>query len=614
MTASTPAASPFPPLDQQLGHKRRPLRAKLVAGGAVVAVVLASAGAAVAMRSPAPSGYRTATVATRAVRQTIDGTGTIEPVSQATIAFAASGTVGRVDVAVGDNVTLGQTLAALDASSLQATVTDNKATLAAAELTLHQALNGETITGGSGGSGSGGTRPASTSASSVLKVEYVVAAKGVPTDASSPTPSGTTSAPTEAQIKAAQQAVLDAKKQVDADLATAQKALDDANAACATSSATDPTSTTTSTTTPASGTDACQAALQQVLVDQQAVATSQAALADASNHLNDLITQAARALANGSSTTPSTTPSTGAGQSNGGESATTRTFGSGSPSSRGSGSGGGTGSGAGTGSGGQGGTGGTGSSASTGSSPSAEQLVAYQADVDAASAKVTEAEQALGQANLTSPVAGTVKAVNLTAGDQVSAGSSTADIVVVGSGGYEVSTTVTVDDLDTLRVGAAATVRPDGSDTTLTGKVVSIGVTPTSSSTTTYPVVIGFTATPKGLNNGASAATSIVLEESKRGLAVPTSAVRSANGRHVVTVLEGGRTTTQLVQIGAVGKTYTAITSGLTTGQQVVLADLAEPLPSSASQQGTNANNGLRFRFAGGGAGAFPGGARPGGG
>ncbi len=70
---------------------------------------------------------------------------------------------------------------------------------------------------------------------------------------------------------------------------------------------------------------------------------------------------------------------------------------------------------------------------------------------------------------------------------------------------------------------------------------------------------------------------------------------------------DGGSTKTVTVSVGAVGATWTQITAGLTTGQQVVLADLAAPLPSSATAAANGTTNttglpaGLTFR--GGGAG-----------
>jgi hypothetical protein len=48
-----------------------------------------------------------------------------------------------------------------------------------------------------------------------------------------------------------------------------------------------------------------------------------------------------------------------------------------------------------------------------------------------------------------------------------------------------------------------------------------------------------------------------------------------------VTVLANGTTSTVSIQIGTVGTDRTAVTSGLTAGQTVVLADLGRAIPSS---------------------------------
>jgi hypothetical protein len=60
------------------------------------------------------------------------------------------------------------------------------------------------------------------------------------------------------------------------------------------------------------------------------------------------------------------------------------------------------------------------------------------------------------------------------------------------------------------------------------------------------------------------------------------------------------------VTVGAVGDTWTEIKGGLAVGQQVVLANTSEPLPSSATQSATqNGADGFPSPFRFGGAG-FP--------
>jgi trimeric autotransporter adhesin len=239
----------------------------------------------------------------------------------------------------------------------------------------------------------------------------------------------------------------------------------------------------------------------------------------------------------------------------------------------------------------------TGNTASASTITGAE-LVADEANVAAAAAEVNAANETLAQATIVSPIAGTVAAVSLSSGDQVSADSSTANVVIVGRGGYEVTTTVTVAERPKVAVGDTATVTPDGSATKLAGTVVSIGVATTSSSTTSYPVTIGFTSEPAGLRNGASSSVVIVVAHTERGLTVPTSAVTTiGTSFHTVTVLADGKPSTVSIQIGTVGADRTAVTSGLTAGQVVVLADLGQAIPSSNTTT----------RFGGGGGGGFGG-------
>ena len=118
-----------------------------------VALVVAGSAALMGVGGASASGYRTATVASQSVDQTLTEVGVVQPVSQATVAFPVSGTVATVDVAVGDKVGVGQKLATLDTTSLQASVDQSQAALDQAELTLEKALNGESVGGPSGTSG-----------------------------------------------------------------------------------------------------------------------------------------------------------------------------------------------------------------------------------------------------------------------------------------------------------------------------------------------------------------------------------------------------------------------------------------------------------------------------
>ena len=193
-----------------------------------------------------------------------------------------SGTVATVDVAVGDKVGVGQKLATLDTTSLQASVDQSQAALDQAELTLEKALNGESVGGPSGTSG----------------IQTIAFTPGATSSANGSDP----------ELAAAQRAVVDAQQQVDKDLAAAQHALEAAEAACGSTSSSgsgsasesdsDGSTTTTTTTPAADDSSACATALDTALQAQQQLAASQNVLVQASNALDTLLAQRASTSGN----------------------------------------------------------------------------------------------------------------------------------------------------------------------------------------------------------------------------------------------------------------------------------------------------------------------------
>jgi trimeric autotransporter adhesin len=511
-------------------------RALVVGGASAAALLLAVAVFTGVSGASDGGGYRTALVSTEDVQRTLTGVGTIEPVDQAAVAFPVSGTVESVDVSVGSTVVAGQVLASLDTESLTTSLHEAEAKLASAQLTLEKGLNGEATTTGAGGLGGSSPSASSPSASSTSSASSSASAV-----TSAPS---TSSADTDALV-AARQAVAAAQHQLDVDLAAAEQALAESTTACSSDSTVTTSTTTSSTSTTLAGasTQACQDALAASLAAQQVVAADEAALQQAVNQLDTLLSSSSGAPSGGSSTVTMT----------------------GSPSG----------------------------STSSGSSVTSADLIAYQKAVDAAAAEVTVAQQALAQATIVSPISGTVTSVGIAVGDSVSAASSSDAILVSGAGGYEVTTSVAVTDLPHVSVGQPARVVADGSTTELRAQVVQISLVPSSSSsssTTTYTVVLALTDPDVDLPNGGLARTTIVAGDVASTTAVPTSAVTATETGRSVTVLDGGTTSTVSVTVGTVGSTWTEITDGVSVGQTVVLADLSQGLPGSATDSSSNSS------------------------
>jgi HlyD family secretion protein len=187
--------------------------------------------------------------------------------------------------------------------------------------------------------------------------------------------------------------------------------------------------------------------------------------------------------------------------------------------------------------------------------------------------------------------------------------------VILGGGAADVVVQVPSTSIASMHTGLAATVRADGATAGVSGVVTQIGLLPTTTSstptgpggatatstTTTYPVTVRVAA-GAGLVDGSSASVGIAIKSVKNVVTVPNSALHGTT----VEVLSKGKVSTVRVQTGAVGALVTQVTSGLTAGQSVVLADLSVPLPTSSTTTTTN-----RGGF---GPGGFPGGAGGGGG
>jgi HlyD family secretion protein len=545
----------------------------------VVVVVLVAAGL-VAWQLTRPSGpaYRIATVSTGTAVASLSSVGTVTPVNQANLSFEVAGTVGAVDVTVGQQVTAGETLASLDSTPLKNTVIADQASLASAQATLASDEASQTAS-------------TTTTTSATLTDVVTLDSTGSPPTSGGGTPGGGTSGGSESVAQLQAKLVAD-QKQEDADSAAASAALATATTVCtapstpADNSAPAPTSSTTPTTTPpttptcAEALSAASAAQTTLAGDIKTVTADEAALTAA---LEAAASSSSGSGSSGGSPTGSSDGSTGSasgGKTSGGNSST---------GSAGSGSGS------------------AGSGATKAKVVTAQKLALDQADIDVAQANLDSAQQALASANLVSTVSGTVGSVTLSAGSSSTGG----QVVVLGSGdSYQVVATVPVTSIGKVAIGQQALVTPDSSGTAVPGTVTGIGVLATAGSTsTTYPVTVTIQSSSLGLFSGGEAGVSIVTGRAVGVTTVPTSAVRTVGTIHLVTEVNGTTTKQVKVTTGIVGPVLTQITSGITPGHQVSIATMDLPVPSSSTTSTRFAGLGGAAGFSVG-AGGFGGGPR----
>ncbi len=579
-SAVAPHADPTVPAAPTPGPRPRNRRGRNVGVALAVAVVLA-AGVTAARRAnaSAPHRYRTATVGLHDVDQVLTSVGEIEPVSQVSVAFPTSGTVATVPVAVGDTVGVGQTLATLSTTSLTTQLHTQEQALADATLHLAQLSNARV-------SANAATARTSTTTASNDELADLLDATTAATDAQQRAQATLQAAAHACGVTTLPAAVTPSSPRT----ADTPHGRADSGDGQATGTSSEPTTTTTAgpapdetasstavpTTTatggPRAGGDttdsACTGALEQAVAAQAEASNRQRALADAT----DAYTR---------QRDEGTSPSNSTGRTGGAASGATSGSSGASDYSGASGPSGAS------------GMSNTGADGGSTTAASAADLVAAQRSVDAASDAVAVAQQALAQATIVSPIAGTVAEIGFTPGDQVSAASTTSRVLVVAPGGYEVTTFVPVADLAKVKLGQAAQVLPDGAGHARGGTVTQIGITPTDGTTgATYPVTIGFTGDTTGLLDGGTAQVTIVTLSATRALAVPTSAITTTGTRHTVTVLHDDTPRTVAVEVGAIGPTWTQLTGGVAQGTTVVLADLDAPLPDAATTNAQRTRSG----------------------
>ncbi|HUZ11166.1 MAG TPA: biotin/lipoyl-binding protein [Acidimicrobiales bacterium] len=219
----------------------------------------------------------------------------------------------------------------------------------------------------------------------------------------------------------------------------------------------------------------------------------------------------------------------------------------------------------------------------------ASQLDSDGASVTSAQTQVTSAETNLSDASLTSTISGTVASVDLSVGQQVSGGSSSAgsgasgsgaaaavsssgQVVVIATNSYVVGSTVDDTQIGQVRVGDQAVITPTGSRASVYGTVSSLGLIATqSSNVATFPVQIAVTGTPGGLYAGATATVSIVVRQINGAVEVPTASISySSGGQATVTVVENGGHVSQPVTTGVSASGETQITKGLGAGAKIM--------------------------------------------
>lgn len=558
-----PVAVPVPKSSRS-GWGRSGHRRAVLIGAVVLVVILGGGVAAWAEVGTSNAGYRMATVTRADIGTTMTVVGNVEPVSDAAASFQVGGQVATVTVTPGMQVIAGESLGTLDTTALSESVSSANSTLSADEAKLVEDEDSQTA---AASSTTAKPQSPTSSSSTTTTTTTTPSRSGTGGQSATITQDQTTLTSDEATLSNDQQ-------QEGADLAQAQSDCTAANTGTAAGQAT------------------CESALETVSSDEQQVSKDQTTVSKDETSLGQALAAESSGGSGGSS--GGATGNSGSSPTQGSHALSTDSTGFSGNSGSGDTSAGGN---------------GTGSTGTSTDSDTPEQIASDQAAIDTAAADLTDAQQSLNEATLTSPISGTVVSVGINVGDTVSANSGTEIITIIGTKSYEVQATLDSSQVPSVKVGQSAAVEVDGIDGTIDGTVSQVGPVQSSDSGYDFPVVVALPSSTTGLFTGSTANVNIATGSVSNVLAVPTSAVQTLDTHSYVLELSKGKLTDKVIKTGMIGDTYTQVLSGLTPGQSVVLAEYAEPVPSSNTN--TDILGGGGGGFAGGG--AFFGGAGGGG-
>lgn len=207
--------------------------------------------------------------------------------------------------------------------------------------------------------------------------------------------------------------------------------------------------------------------------------------------------------------------------------------------------------------------------------PRASDLARAQALVAQAAAQRDLAKIRLDGATLTAPFAGTVAAVNVTAGEIIG---GAAPISLIDISRYKVNVVVDEVDVAKIAVGQRVDVLIDAIGApALAGTVRRISPQAlTGRSVTSYAVEVEVDPAGRAVRAGMTASATVVVGEDKNVVSVPLQAIRSEKSGSVVSVVTKGSdgslsVATRQVTTGATYGDRVAVTAGLKAGEQVLL-------------------------------------------
>ena len=222
------------------------------------------------------------------------------------------------------------------------------------------------------------------------------------------------------------------------------------------------------------------------------------------------------------------------------------------------------------------------------------QIASAQAQLAGAQAALQTAQQNLNYTTLTAPMDGQVNSINGVVGEAVAPGggvtaqapgtqaplptsAATSAFMVIGNtGAMDVVIPFAETDASRIAIDQDAQVNFDAvSSLNVNGKVLAIASSATTSNgVVNYYVTVQLSQTNKALKQGMTANATVVVSRATNAISVPNLAITRSAGQAYVNVYSGGQPVQTPIETGVVGDQFTEVTSGLLGTEQVVMPTL----------------------------------------
>jgi RND family efflux transporter MFP subunit len=205
--------------------------------------------------------------------------------------------------------------------------------------------------------------------------------------------------------------------------------------------------------------------------------------------------------------------------------------------------------------------------------PTPESINYYSAKVDQAQASVSLLNNKISETNLKSPIQGQITRINKREGETVQSTDSV--ISLLPTGPFQVEVDIYEEDIVDLRVDNFVTIElPAFPDQSFEGRVISVDpAEKLIDGVVYYEVNIIFDTFSQDIKPGMTADVIIEADKKENVLTVPRGALEKINGANVIMILERGKAKERRIEVGLEGDEYVEVISGVSQGEQVIIGE-----------------------------------------